>query len=319
MKNVSTQLRALINLEGVNLCRLWTITLVNGEVLRFTDLNVSINYAGNRYAANPGVTVSAIQTELNGGPSDAEINFTLNDLFLTKEMARRGSLDRAQINVIQIDYLNPTVGNVPLFVGIVREVDLDDPGRCTLSVGGTLMLLDVRLIERYSETCRNALGDARCGIDIETLGVDFTVAEVAPRGGWFTAFELTQATGFWQMGKVIFNSGNSTGQTYEIGSFAQDDVAGKAFFLLKTRFKVEPGDTGRIYPGCNKYIGADCFTRFNNVRNFRGEPFVPNLDFDVSSDIVTTVTTRQTGTVTNQVVVSDQLKPITYSFYVIKK
>jgi uncharacterized phage protein (TIGR02218 family) len=234
-------------------------------------------------------------------------------------MARRGSLDRALINVIQIDYLNPTVGNVPLFNGLVRDVAMTDPGECSLSVGGTLMRTDSRLVERYSETCRNEFGDEICGLDLETLAVEFTVVEVGSRGGWFTALELTQASGFWNMGKVTFLTGNSEGQTYEIGSFVQDDVAGKAFFLLKTRFRVEIGDTGKIYPGCNKFIGLDCFTRFNNVTNFRGEPFVPNLDFSVSSDIVTTITTRQTGSTTERVLVSDQQKMYEIvGFYTIK-
>jgi uncharacterized phage protein (TIGR02218 family) len=308
MRNVSAALRILIDQEGTNLCRLWTITLVNGETLRFTDLNSNVLRSALVYYANPGITVSAIQTELNGGPSDASINVTLNPLFLTKEMARRGSLDRATVDIIAIDYLNPLVGSIPLFNGIVREVGVFDNGACSLDVGGNLAKFDRGLLEYYSETCRNVFGDADCGIDVEALGKDFTVVAVDTRGGWFEAFELDEADRFWNFGTAKFETGNSTGQTYEIGRFVQnlDDGTGRAHFLLKTRFRVEIGDTGRIYPGCTKWLKLDCKDRFDNVGNFRGEPFVPNLSFTTSSDIVTKVTSKQTGTITEQVLVSSE-------------
>jgi hypothetical protein len=35
------------------------------------------------------------------------------------------------------------------------------------------------------------------------------------------------------------------------------------------------GNGYSVYPGCKKRLIADCKTKFANVVNFRGEPYVP--------------------------------------------
>ena len=42
-------------------------------------------------------------------------------------------------------------------------------------------------------------------------------------------------------------------------------------------YVIAPGDTFAVYPGCDKRLET-CIGRFNNVINFRGEPYVPGLD-----------------------------------------
>jgi uncharacterized phage protein (TIGR02218 family) len=42
-------------------------------------------------------------------------------------------------------------------------------------------------------------------------------------------------------------------------------------------FEVQVGDKLSIYAGCDKRRET-CFTKFNNVINFRGEPDLPGLD-----------------------------------------
>jgi uncharacterized phage protein (TIGR02218 family) len=39
-------------------------------------------------------------------------------------------------------------------------------------------------------------------------------------------------------------------------------------------YVISPGDTFTIEPGCDHTVGT-CFTKFNNVVNFIGEPFIP--------------------------------------------
>jgi uncharacterized phage protein (TIGR02218 family) len=42
-------------------------------------------------------------------------------------------------------------------------------------------------------------------------------------------------------------------------------------------YPVQPGDTYSITAGCDKQMGT-CKTRFSNLVNFRGEPYVPGND-----------------------------------------
>jgi hypothetical protein len=42
-------------------------------------------------------------------------------------------------------------------------------------------------------------------------------------------------------------------------------------------FDVQVGDTALVEAGCDRLIGT-CKTKFDNVINFRGEPYVPGMD-----------------------------------------
>jgi uncharacterized phage protein (TIGR02218 family) len=52
---------------------------------------------------------------------------------------------------------------------------------------------------------------------------------------------------------------------------------GEVTLFLGMPFVITPGDKISIYRGCNKSI-SDCSTVFDNVVNYRGEPYVPGTD-----------------------------------------
>ncbi|QUN28702.1 DUF2163 domain-containing protein [Cupriavidus sp. KK10] len=79
--------------------------------------------------------------------------------------------------------------------------------------------------------------------------------------------------GYFAYGKVTFTSGDNAGYSAEVKAFAPGFVT----VALPFPFPVEPGDTYTISAGCDRTFGT-CKNRFNNVVNFRGEPYVPGLD-----------------------------------------
>lgn len=286
MKTISPQLAALLANESINLCRLWTVELANGAVYRFTDTNSSILYDGNVYASAPGITISAIQTVLNGEPGDATITFSARNDVIAKNAIRRGALDSARVSIVAVDFANLSFGDVPLFSGVVAELAVTDANYSTFELRGALYAAERTFLERYSERCRNTFGDSNCGIDVEALGVAFTVEETGPRFSYVGSAELTQDADTFNMGFIRFTSGENLNLEYEIGKFARspDESTGRAALLVRPRFPIALGDEALIFPGCNKQIKTDCFRRYNNVENFRGEPFVPNLTFEAAID-----------------------------------
>ncbi len=44
--------------------------------------------------------------------------------------------------------------------------------------------------------------------------------------------------------------------------------------VLPMRNTIQVGDTYSVYPGCDKNWET-CKTKFDNMMNFRGEPFIP--------------------------------------------
>lgn len=64
------------------------------------------------------------------------------------------------------------------------------------------------------------------------------------------------------------------------------DVASLELDLfLAASFEVEVGDIIKVSAGCKKDVATDCRDRFDNVVNFRGEPFIPGLDQILSTPI----------------------------------
>jgi hypothetical protein len=89
--------------------------------------------------------------------------------------------------------------------------------------------------------------------------------------------------GWFDEGAVTFESGANAGRTIEIKSWTQ--AIRRLELWTPTGLALEVGDQLRIYPGCHKRVLEDCRDRFRipgsllfdkgNVRNFRGEPYVP--------------------------------------------
>lgn len=82
--------------------------------------------------------------------------------------------------------------------------------------------------------------------------------------------------GWFDGGGFIFESGLNEGRLVEIKTWVQE--TSKITLFLPTPYPVQVGDTARLYPGCFKRITEDCIGKFNNVLNFRGEPYIPGQD-----------------------------------------
>jgi uncharacterized phage protein (TIGR02218 family) len=79
------------------------------------------------------------------------------------------------------------------------------------------------------------------------------------------------AVGYYKYGTIKFLSGKLRGITMQI----KDEIDGKIYLLKNTKL-IEIGDSYEIFAGCNKTLSV-CKKKFNNVVNFRGEPYI-NVD-----------------------------------------
>ena len=91
--------------------------------------------------------------------------------------------------------------------------------------------------------------------------------------------ESRAANDWFNGGGLIFESGNNAGFAVEIRSWTASNS--RVTLFLDAPYPIQVGDALRLYPGCDKRLPT-CVSRFNNVLNFRGEPFVPGQD-EVSS------------------------------------
>lgn len=126
-----------------------------------------------------------------------------------------------------------------------------------------------------------------------TIGVSTTdgtavlkCEDAVMRHGWVRAiissrrFEIDldgsyPADGWFNEGGIVFETGTNAGKTYEIKSWLQTEQL--LTLYLELLDAPLTGDRVRLYRGCDKKFDS-CIDNFDNVLNFRGDPFIPGSD-----------------------------------------
>lgn len=128
---------------------------------------------------------------------------------------------------------------------------------------------------RYQRTCRHTLYGLACGVSQASFAVSGLV---------------TSITG----NNVVVTSAGGHPDGYFTGGMIKspDDTlrfivghTGAILTLSRPLFNLKGGDTVQIFPGCD-HLKATCITKFDNLLNFGGFPFIPIRNpFDGSSII----------------------------------
>lgn len=97
-----------------------------------------------------------------------------------------------------------------------------------------------------------------------------TVLTVTNNGNFTT--DLVQATGYFSLGMVKWDTGNNAGLSQSI----REHRAGAQLIMFGAMpFNVQVGDTFTAYPGCDKLL-TTCQNKFVNQANFAGAPYIPS-------------------------------------------
>ncbi|WP_121096557.1 DUF2163 domain-containing protein, partial [Roseinatronobacter ekhonensis] len=131
----------------------------------------------------------------------------------------------------------------------------------------------------FQATCDAALGDARCGVDLENPAFkgSGTVLDLL-RDRAFTSSGLGGfSSGWFTFGTVEWTSGTNAGRRAEI--IAHDVTDGIAVLtLLEAPVRsIAGGDVFIVRAGCDKRMET-CGAKFANTANFRGFPHIPGQD-----------------------------------------
>lgn len=275
MKTASDSLKALLASNEFLFADLYTITLINGTVIRYTNADGSVNYAGNTYPnqriertsikSSIGVDVDTMTVTIRAGLAD------LINSVPFPQFASQGGFDGALVQLdraFMASFGNTNAGVVNLFFGRVSEVQ---PSRTSidLMVSSMTELLNISMPRNLvSPGCIHNLYDSGCGLDQESFALARTVASVASS----TEFQISgaDADGLFDAGKVIFTSGLNDGVVRSVKTFA----SGTLNLAQPLPFDLAVGDTLKAYYGCDK-SKSTCTNKFNNIIHFRGFPFVP--------------------------------------------
>lgn len=277
---------------------LYTITTVQGPVLRYTSADSDIAYGGNTWSSKSvridtdkskavahwkvGLDVDTWQVVLFPRARDDVTGAAYPDQIGSVPWlaaACGGALSGAVVTVDRA-YLPawytpegnpfPPTGVLRIFAGRVAEVDLGRSG-AVLTINSHLELLNVQMPRNlFQAGCRHTLFDGGCTLVAASYAVSGTAGSGSTRATIFSGVSAPAGSGTYTLGRLVFTSGLNAGYGRSIRSWA----TGIALIpIAPFPFNVAPGDAFTAYPGCDKQLST-CQT-FGNQVNFGGQPFIP--------------------------------------------
>lgn len=285
--NAYAESRRLVRTHHHAVC--FKITREDGTIFRFTDhdarLKVGLTGAeGTTETFLPAGGWSATASQSEG--QLAEKNFDavgiLTSGSITQADLLAGLYREAEVYVYLVDHRYPWLGPLRTERFWIDSTKFTaETWRATLS--GIARFLKQPIGRVFSKLCDAKLGDSRCAFDLTTVDVTGKViATIVTQRQKFTCTNtgLSTTDGYYSLGRIVWTSGANNGLASEIITHEHNQPsAGNAriSLWLKTPYDFAVGDEFTIFPGCDKLHGT-CKTKFSNLVNFRGFPFIPGTD-----------------------------------------
>lgn len=279
MRTASPQLIALLDEDQFVMADLYTITTVQGEVIRATSYDFNLTVAGHTYYSSgeiikrEGVSLSlGVEVDNLKVTIYATDDHTIGGISIIKAF-HNGQMDGARFKLERIflspsNPINTSAGAILLFEGRLIEPELDR-NRVEVSVASDLDDLAVQMPRNlYQPSCNNTLFDSACALRRENYVVN-TVIE----SGSTTArilCGLSQPQGWFTQGVIEFLDGGNAGLKRTV----RLHESGALLLTLPLLEAPQSGQRIKVYPGCDKRLET-CINRFSNKEHFRGAPFIP--------------------------------------------
>jgi uncharacterized phage protein (TIGR02218 family) len=183
-----------------------------------------------------------------------------------------GKYDNAEVILYWVNWQEVTQ-RITIARGNVGEVKRHETA-FTAEFRSMAALLNQRTGRTYQRYCDATLGDARCKIDLTSSTYKGTGTITSASGRSLVVSGLgAYAAGWFVYGVLTFTSGNNNGQKFEVKGHS----AGSLTLWTLPPKPVLNGDTFSITAGCSQ-DSSTCKTKFNNIVNFQGFPFIPGND-----------------------------------------
>ncbi len=277
MKSLAPALQSHLDEGTTTLAWCWRITRADGVSFGFTDHDRTLSFDGTGFEPESGLTASEVRSgsDLSVDAQDAEGVLTSDRI--TETDILDGCWDNAEVEVWRVNW-QATSQRVLMRRGAIGQIRR---GRLAFvaEVRSLAHVLGQTVGRTFQATCDAALGDVRCGVDLDASAFKGTGAVIdILRDRAFTASGLASFTSGWfTFGTAEWTSGANAGRRTEV---LGHDIADGIAILTLLEASVRPivgGDTFIVRAGCDKRMET-CGAKFANVASFRGFPHIPGQD-----------------------------------------
>lgn len=256
----------------------WKLERTDGTIMRFTDHDKKLTVANEVYDPQGGFNSSARQKLNNLKVRNLEFVGFISDDSITYDDLKSGKYRDCKVTEMLVDWQYSWMGPISTAVYWIVEMQYDGE-KWVGQVSGLTRWLTQRVGRVYSRICDHILGDEKCQVDLPSLEQTGTVTTVVKSRLVFTT-TLSELDDFFKYGYITWTSGANTDEKAEIKMFRA--AAGRIELALQTTDPIEAGDTFKVYPGCDR-LRDTCLTKYSNVINFGGFPFIPGTDAALST------------------------------------
>ena len=263
---------------ATNVCRAWTVTRRDGEVLGFTDHDRDLVVEGVTCRADTGMTARVLQQTTGLSVDNTEAYGALSAMAITEADLIAGRYDGAEVRAFLVNWRSPD-DFVEQFRGYLGEVSRSG-GAFKAELRGLSERLNQPQGKAYTPTCSALLGDGQCRFNLTQPGYTVTgEVDVVDDG---RGFVLTNVSGFddrwFEGGRFEVLTGPAAGLVGVIKNDRQDGSRRKLELWTSIGAAVATGDQVRLQAGCDKTPNT-CRVKFANFLNFRGFPHIPGEDW----------------------------------------
>lgn len=263
---------------ATTVCRAWTITRRDGQVLGFTDHDLEIEVDGVTCRADAGMTARVLHQTTGLSVDNTEAFGALSAVSITETDLMAGRYDGAEVRAYLVNWRSPA-DFIEQFRGNLGEVTRTG-GAFRAELRGLSDRLNRPHGMAYTPACSAVLGDSRCRFDLTQPG--YTVAALVESVEEGRSFVLTGVSGFddrwFESGRFEVLSGEAAGLTGLVKNDRQDASKREIDLWQSIGAEIVAGDQVRLRAGCDK-TQTTCRVKFANFLNFRGFPHIPGEDW----------------------------------------
>ncbi len=255
------------SLEDGNLIELYQFTQ-GAVVTRFTNFNRDVVFNGSTWLTTQ-IAREDIERAIESGINDLKIRMPIDNPIASQYIQNvPGKV--IEVIIYRAHFTDPAEQVLVVFEGVIAQASFDGDLEATLTLTPFTSAFK-RSAPRYTyqSLCNNVLYDAECKIARGSFtyvglatGIDQTVRSLTING--LSGQGADWAVGGW----VAFPAGGSDDQRLIVAQ------VGDTVTLLSNFAETVLASNVDVFAGCAHDIGT-CNTKFANVLNFGGTPYVP--------------------------------------------
>lgn len=248
----------------------WRLDRRDGVTIGLTSHDRALTIAGVCYAAAPGMVPSAMRWGSGLEVESMDVRGAITSQAIGEDDLNAGRWDGAAVTLHLTEWTDPGALWLELARGELGAVEREGNG-FSAELRGPLAFLEGAVAPETSPDCRATLGDRDCRVALALHRRVVSVAVVEDETVLVTGGGLVAGT--YAFGSLRWMMGQNAG-------IRQDIVlsdAGSVTLVDPPPFPVSAGALAELTAGCDKRLET-CATRFANVANFQGEPYLPGND-----------------------------------------